>query len=144
MAGISRTGGEAGSEGSNSRQEARRARLYTDWNAVTPEVLQDILDNFPADLSAWMNLCTVTQPTISSRDLEAARAAARTIVVSSDEVTGAGVWCGAALAWDMANRENSVDIAHAVRSIRISRPGLVTSLGEYAMTRELVTRLVHT
>ena len=59
-------------------------------------------------------------------------------------VTGAGVWCGAALAWDMANREGSVDIAHAVRSIRISRPGLVTSLGEYAMTRELVTRLVHT
>ena len=65
-----------------------------------------------------------------------------TIVVSSDGVTGAGVWCGASLAWDMATREGSVDTAHAVRSIRMSRPGLVTSLGEYTMTRQLVRRLV--
>ena len=93
-----------------------------------------------------------TDPAVLAKMMRAARAwqtsekpgGSPTIVVSCDGVTGAGVWCGAALAWDMANREGSVDIAHAVRSIRISRPGLVTSLGEYAMTRELVTRLVHT
>ena len=93
-----------------------------------------------------------TDPAVLAKMMRAARAwqtsekpgGSPTIVVSCDGVTGAGVWCGAALAWDMANREGSVDIAHAVRSIRISRPGLVTSLGEYAMTRELVNRLVHT
>ena len=92
-----------------------------------------------------------TDPAVLAKMMRAARAwqtseklgGSPTIVVSCDGVTGAGVWCAAALAWDMANREGSVDIAHAVRSIRISRPGLVTSLGEYAMTRELVTRLVH-
>ena len=67
-----------------------------------------------------------------------------TIVVSSDGVTLAGVWCGAALAWDMAAREDSVDLAHAVRSIRMSRPGLVTSFREYSMTREVVRRLLQT
>ena len=65
-----------------------------------------------------------------------------TVVVSCDGVTRAGAWCGAALASDMASREGSVDLAHAVRSVRISRPGLVTDLGEYRMARDVVKRFV--
>ena len=93
-----------------------------------------------------------SDPAVLAKMMRAARAwqtsekpgGSPTIVVSSDGVTGAGVWCGGALAWDMAAREDSVDLAHAVRSVRISRPGLVTNLGEYAMARDVVRILVHT
>ena len=93
-----------------------------------------------------------SDPAVLAKMMRAARAwqssekpgGSPTIVVSCDGVTGAGVWCGAALAWDMAAREDSVDLAHAVRSVRISRPGLVTNLGEYAMARDVIRMLVHT
>ena len=39
-------------------------------------------------------------------------------------------------------RDSCVDLAHAVRSVRISRPQLVCSLQEYNMTRDVVINLI--
>ena len=39
-------------------------------------------------------------------------------------------------------RDSSIDLAHAVRSVRISRPQMVCSLQEYNLVRDVVTNLI--
>ena len=63
-------------------------------------------------------------------------------VVTCDGAVGAGVLCAAGQSWDQVNRDGFVDMVHAVRSVRISRPQLVCSVEEYNMAREIVSILV--
>ena len=73
---------------------------------------------------------------------QAERPESPTIVVSCDGAAGAGVWCAAGQCWDQAVRDGCVDLVHAVRSVRISRPQLVTTLQEYNMTKDVVRAIL--
>ena len=78
------------------------------------------------------------------------------VVVSCDGQSGAGVWCAAGHCWDQVTRDNNggmtrvqggwdscqVDMVNSVRSVRISRPGLVTSQQEYKEIRDIVRALI--
>ena len=73
------------------------------------------------------------------------RAESPVVVVSCDGVAGAGPWCAAAQCWDMLSSQGGgLHLAHAVTSVRASRPALVRSLAEYALTRDIVRGLVTT
>lgn len=76
------------------------------------------------------------------------RAESPVVVVSCDGVAGAGPWCAAAQCWDMLSSQGgggpALHLAHAVTSVRASRPALVRSLAEYALTRDIVRGLVTT
>lgn len=80
------------------------------------------------------------------------------VVVSYDGQSGAGVWCAAGHCWDQVTRNQGgltrdnnggltrdsgqVDMVNSVRSVRISRPGLVTSEQEYKEIRDIVGALI--
>ena len=70
------------------------------------------------------------------------------VVVSCDGQSGAGVWCAAGHCWDQVGRQQGardrvqVDTVSSVRSVRISRPGHVTSQQEYKEIRNIVRALV--
>ena len=65
-----------------------------------------------------------------------------TVVVSLDGSSRAGVYCAASQCWDQAVRDSRVDLASAVRSVRMSRPSLVSSTEEYRQCREVVTTIL--
>jgi len=64
------------------------------------------------------------------------------IVMSCDGLSGVGVWCAAGQCWSQASRDNNVDLVNSVRSVRMSRPGLVTSPEEYKEIRDIVAALI--
>ena len=65
-----------------------------------------------------------------------------TVVVSLDGTSRAGVYCAASHCWDQALRDNRVDLASAVRAVRISRPNLVNSTEEYRESRNIVSKIL--
>ena len=62
-----------------------------------------------------------------------------TVVVSRDGAARAGVYTVLSHCWDGLARDGRVDMAGAVRAVRVARPQLVTSLQEYSQSTELVT-----
>jgi len=65
-----------------------------------------------------------------------------TVVVSMDGAEKAGIYCAASHCWDQLIRDKEVDLLHAVRSVRISRPQLVTSLQEYKQCSEIILNIL--
>ena len=63
-------------------------------------------------------------------------------VVSMDGAEKAGVYCVGSHCWDQLVRDKEVDLLHAVRSVRISRPQLVSSLQEYKLCTEVIVKIL--
>lgn len=64
------------------------------------------------------------------------------VVVSMDGAEKAGIYCVGSHCWDQLVRDKEVDLVHAVRSVRISRPRLVNSLQEYKLCTELCVKIL--
>ena len=64
------------------------------------------------------------------------------VVVSLDGAEKAGVFCVGSHCWDQLLRDKEVDLLHAVRSVRISRPQLIPSLQEYKLCSELIVKIL--
>ena len=64
------------------------------------------------------------------------------VVVSLDGAEKAGVFCVGSHCWDQLLRDKEVDLLHAVRSVRISRPQLITNLQEYKLCSELIVKIL--
>jgi len=64
------------------------------------------------------------------------------VVVSLDGAEKAGVFCVGSHCWDQLVRDKEVDLLHAVRSVRISRPQLITNLQEYKLCSELIVKIL--
>jgi protein tyrosine phosphatase len=64
------------------------------------------------------------------------------LVVSLDGAEKAGVYCVGSHCWDQLVRDKEVDLLHAVRSVRVSRPQLVSSLQEYKLCSELIFKIL--
>ena len=64
------------------------------------------------------------------------------VVVSMDGAEKAGIYCVGSHCWDQLVRDKEVDLVHAVRSVRISRPQLVNSLQEYKLCTELCVKIL--
>ena len=64
------------------------------------------------------------------------------VVVSMDGAEKAGVYCVVSHCWDQLIRDKEVDLLHAVRSVRISRPQLVSSLQEYKHCTDVILNIL--
>ena len=64
-------------------------------------------------------------------------------VVTLGGAEKAGVFCAVSHCWDQIDRDKEVDLVNAVRSVRVSRPQLVTSLQEYRLCADAITNILN-